>query len=79
MQRFIRFNDAGSDEGVASFTANGETDTFSIPSGDGTVKVFVDGEEQSVVPLLGSYSITGGSVIFNTNPVLGSSVSIIKV
>ena len=79
VQRFIRFNDAGSDDGVASFTADGKTDTFSIPSGDGTVKVFVDGQEQSGLPLVGSYSISGGSVIFNTDPLLGSSVSIIKV
>jgi hypothetical protein len=79
VQRFIRFNDAGSDEGVSSFTANGVTDTFAIPSGDGTLMVFIDGEEQVGLPLVGTYTTSSGNVVFNSTPVLGSSVSIIKV
>ena len=79
IQRFISFNDAGSDDGVASFEADGETDTFAIPSGDGTLKVFIDGEEQNGLPLLGTYTNSSDNVVFNSTPVLGSSVSIIKV
>ncbi len=65
-------------EGTATFDGDGETQTFAIPSGSGSVRVFVNGETQS---LLTSYSISDGNITFSSGsvPNVDDMVSIIKI
>ena len=67
-------------EGTATFDGDGETQSFAIPSGSGSIHVFVNGEAQ-VGGILGSYSISDGNITFRNNsvPNVEDMVSILKI
>ena len=67
-------------EGTATFDGDGSTNRFAIPSGSGSINVFVNGVKQTA-GIIGSYSISGGNVQFNNNniPNNDDTVSIIKI
>lgn len=67
-------------EGTATFDGDGETQSFAIPSGSGSIHVFVNGEAQ-VGGILGSYSISDGNITFRNSsvPNVDDMVSILKI
>ena len=67
-------------EGTATFDGDGETQSFAIPSGKGSIHVFVNGEAQAA-GILGTYSISGGNITFRNNsvPNVDDMVSILKI
>ena len=59
---------------------DGDTDTYGLPSEGGDTHVFVDGVKKTVGALgQGDYTIQGGSVVFNSPPAEGTSVSIVRI
>ena len=68
-----------SDE-VATYTADGETDTFASPSSSsGTLYVFKGGERQNFgVGGLGEVYMSGSSVVFRSTPAQGAFISIFR-
>ena len=68
-----------SDE-VATYTADGETDTFASPaSSSGTLYVFKDGERQNFgVGGLGAVYMSGSNVVFRSTPLEGAFISIFR-
>ena len=68
-----------SDE-VATYTADGETDTFASPaSSSGTLYVFKDGERQNFgVGGLGAVYMSSSNVVFRSTPLEGAFISIFR-
>ena len=71
-------------EGTASYDGDGETQSFSIPSGSGSIRVFVNGKAKTegiFGGILGSYSISDGNITFNDSsiPNVDDIVSIVKI
>ena len=65
---------------VAVSDGDGSEDTYSLPSEGGATHVFVDGAKQTLGILgQGDYTISGNNVVFNSAPVQGASISIIRM
>ena len=75
---FISATDEGSDDGIAVYTADGNTDRFNLPSGSGDVYVFKDGVRQTVFAGFGEVFFMDGQARFRNTPEEGSLISIIR-
>jgi len=72
--------DKGSDEGIAFAKADGEETEYSVSSGTGTVHAFVTvGTTVTEYEHGSGVTISGNTVTFDTAPIEGASVSIIKI
>lgn len=69
-------SDDTSDDGIAYASSDGEQTAYSVTTGTGTVHVFVDGVE---IEHGSGVTISGSSVTFDTAPVEGADVSLIKI
>ena len=76
----------GPSEGVSLTEGDGTEDTFEIPSGSGTLNVFVEGEDPEdgeITPLLQvqgvDYNIVGNNVVFTSAPNSGISINLVKI
>jgi len=75
---YISATDEGNDEGLAVYTADGNTDRFNLPSGSGDVYVFKDGVRQTVFAGFGQVFFMDGQVRFRNTPEQGALISVIR-
>lgn len=75
---FISATDEGNDDGLAVYTADGNTDRFNLPSGSGDVYVFKDGVRQTVFAGFGAVFFMDGQARFRNTPEEGSLITIIR-
>ena len=75
---YISATDEGNDDGLAVYTADGNTDRFNLPSGSGDVYVFKDGVRQTVFAGFGAVFFMDGQARFRNTPEEGSLITIIR-
>lgn len=76
---YISATDEGNDDGLAVYTADGNTDRFALPEGSGDIYVFKDGKRQTFFAGFGQvYFSVDDKVVFRNTPEQGALISVIR-